>query len=324
MEVTSPESITAAVAVLRRGGLVGLPTETVYGLAADAENELAVRRIFAVKGRPSTQPLIVHIADRTALESWAREVPPAAWALAEAFWPGPLTLVLPRSGRASDAVTGGQETVALRVPGHPVALAVLRSFGGGVAAPSANRFGRVSPTRAEHVRADLGSEVDLVIDGGSARVGVESTIVDLSRGEPTLLRPGGLPREELERILGRPLAIPKQSPVRAPGSFPSHYAPRAGVLLAQPGEAIARALVLSSEGARVAVAVPQGVEVPEALVCLRVPGEVEGLARELYSLLRAIDAAGVDVGVVSVPGEEGLGLAIVDRLRRAAAPRGGS
>jgi L-threonylcarbamoyladenylate synthase len=324
MEVTSPESITAAVAVLRRGGLVGLPTETVYGLAADAENELAVRRIFAVKGRPSTQPLIVHIADRTALESWAREVPPAAWALAEAFWPGPLTLVLPRSGRASDAVTGGQETVALRVPGHPVALAVLRSFGGGVAAPSANRFGRVSPTRAEHVRADLGSEVDLVIDGGSARVGVESTIVDLTRGEPTLLRPGGLPREELERILGRPLAIPKQSPVRAPGSFPSHYAPRAGVLLAQPGEAIARALTLFREGASVAVAVPQGVEVPEALVCLRIPGEVEGLARELYSLLRAIDAAGVDVGVVSVPGEEGLGLAIVDRLRRAAAPRGGS
>src|SRR5512132_300570 len=211
MEVTSPESITAAVAVLRRGGLVGLPTETVYGLAADAENELAVRRIFAVKGRPSTQPLIVHIADRTALESWAREVPPAAWALAEAFWPGPLTLVLPRSGRASDAVTGGQETVALRVPGHPVALAVLRSFDGGVAAPSANRFGRVSPTRAEHVRADLGSEVDLVIDGGSARVGLESTVVDVSRGEARLLRPGGVPREEVGRILGRPLAIPKQS-----------------------------------------------------------------------------------------------------------------
>jgi L-threonylcarbamoyladenylate synthase len=321
MEVTSPESITAAVAVLRRGGLVGLPTETVYGLAADAENELAVRRIFAVKGRPSTHPLIVHIADRAALATWTREVPPAAWTLAEAFWPGPLTLVLRRSARASDAVTGGQDTVAVRVPGHPVALAVLRAFGGGVAAPSANRFGQVSPTRAEHVRADLGSEVDLVIDGGAARVGVESTIVDLSRDEPTLLRPGGLPREELERILGRRLAKSKQR-VRAPGSFPSHYAPRAGVLLAEPGEAIARALALSSDGARVAVAVPEGVEVPEPLVCLRIPGEVEGLARELYALLRAIDAAGVDVGVVSVPREEGLGLAIVDRLRRAAAPRG--
>jgi L-threonylcarbamoyladenylate synthase len=321
MEVTSPESITAAVAVLRRGGLVGLPTETVYGLAADAENELAVRRIFAVKGRPSTHPLIVHIADRAALATWTREVPPAAWTLAEAFWPGPLTLVLRRSARASDAVTGGQDTVAVRVPGHPVALAVLRAFGGGVAAPSANRFGQVSPTRAEHVRADLGSEVDLVIDGGAARVGVESTIVDLSRDEPTLLRPGGLPREELERILGRRLAKSKQR-VRAPGSFQSHYAPRAGVLLAEPGEAIARALALSSDGARVAVAVPEGVEVPEPLVCLRIPGEVEGLARELYALLRAIDAAGVDVGVVSVPREEGLGLAIVDRLRRAAAPRG--
>jgi L-threonylcarbamoyladenylate synthase len=322
MEVTSPESITAAVAVLRRGGLVGLPTETVYGLAADAENELAVRRIFAVKGRPSTHPLIVHIADRTALESWAREVPPAAWKLAEAFWPGPLTLVLPRSGRASDAVTGGQETVALRVPGHPVALAVLRSFGGGVAAPSANRFGQVSPTRAEHVRADLGSEVDLVIDGGAARVGVESTIVDLTRKEPVVLRPGGVPREELERVLGCKVSLAKGGAVRAPGTLRSHYAPRAGVLLAEPGEAIARALALSSDGARVAVAVPEGVDVPEALICLRIPGEVEGLARELYALLRAIDAAGVDIGVVSVPREEGLGLAIVDRLRRAAAPRG--
>jgi L-threonylcarbamoyladenylate synthase len=321
MEVTSPESIAAAVAVLRRGGLVGLPTETVYGLAADAENELAVRRIFAVKGRPSSHPLIVHVAHPEAMESWVRSVPPEAILLAEAFWPGPLTLVLPRSGRASDAVTGGQDTVAIRVPGHPVALALLRAFGGGVAAPSANRFGRVSPTRAEHVRADLGSDVDLVLDGGPARVGVESTIVDLSGEGPALLRPGGVSTEELARVLGRPVRAAGSPTVRAPGLLQSHYAPRAGVLLAEPGAVLARAMALAEGGARVAVAVPEGVEVPAPLAALRIPGDIEGLARELYALLRSLDASGIDVAVVSVPREEGLGLAVVDRLRRAAAPR---
>jgi len=323
MEVTSPESIAAAVAVLRRGGLVGLPTETVYGLAADAENELAVRRIFAVKGRPSTHPLIVHVAHATAIESWVSTVPPEAYRLASAFWPGPLTLVLRRSARASDAVTGGQDTVALRVPGHPVALAVLRAFDGGVAAPSANRFGRVSPTRAEHVRADLGSDVDLVLDGGQARVGVESTIVDLSGEEPLLLRPGGVPVESVEQVLERRISRVPGRKIRAPGLLPSHYAPRAGVLLAEPGGAVAKALALAGNGRRVAVAVPESVEVPEPLVALRIPADVEGLARELYGVFRLADEAKVDVAVISVPGEEGLGLAVVDRLRRAAAPRNG-
>jgi len=321
MEVTSPESIAAAVAVLRRGGLVGLPTETVYGLAADAENELAVRRIFAVKGRPSTHPLIVHVAHAGAMSQWATEVPPEAHMLAAAFWPGPLTLVLRRSSRASDAVTGGQETVALRVPGHPVALAVLRVFGGGVAAPSANRFGRVSPTRAEHVREDLGADVDLVLDGGPARVGVESTIVDLSGNEPVLLRPGGVPVEAVEKVLGRRISRVPGRKMRAPGLLPSHYAPRAGVLLAEPGRAMAKALSLAEGGRRVAVAVPESVEVPAPLVALRIPADVEGLARELYGVFRAADEAKVDVVVISVPGEEGLGLAVADRLRRAAAPR---
>ena len=296
MEVTSPESIAAAVAVLRRGGLVGLPTETVYGLAADAENELAVRRIFAVKGRPSSHPLIVHVAHPEAMESWARAVPP-------------------------DAVTGGQDTVAIRVPGHPVALALLRAFGGGVAAPSANRYGRVSPTRAEHVRADLGTDVDLVLDGGPARVGVESTIVDLSGEAPVLLRPGGVGPEELTRVLGRSPLPASASTVRAPGLLRSHYAPRAGVLLVEPAAVMSRALALAEGGARVAVAVPDGLEVPAPLTALRIPGDIEGLARELYALLRSLDAGGIDVAVVSVPREEGLGLAVVDRLRRAAAPR---
>lgn len=321
MEVTSPESIAAAVAVLRRGGLVGLPTETVYGLAADAENELAVRRIFAVKGRPSTHPLIVHVAHAGAMSQWATEVPPEAHMLAAAFWPGPLTLVLRRSSRASDAVTGGQETVALRVPGHPVALAVLRVFNGGVAAPSANRFGQVSPTRAEHVREDLGADVDLVLDGGPARVGVESTIVDLSGDEPVLLRPGGVPVEAVEKVLGYRISRIPGRKMRAPGLLPSHYAPRAGVLLAEPGAAVAKALSLAEGGRRVAVAVPESVEVPAPLVALRIPADAEGLARELYGVFRAADEAKVDVVVISVPGEEGLGLAVADRLRRAAAPR---
>jgi len=225
-----------AVRVLRQGGLVAFPTETVYGLGADAGNELAVRRIFAAKGRPSTHPLIVHLAAADAMDAWAREVPSPARRLAEAFWPGPLTLVLPRSDLASDAVTGGQPTVALRVPAHPVALELLARFGGGIAAPSANRFGGVSPTTADHVRADLGSDVDLVLDGGPCTVGVESTIVDLSSETLSILRPGGVPQEEIERVLGLSVPVRAEGGPRMPGTLPSHYAPRAGLVLVPPGE----------------------------------------------------------------------------------------
>ncbi len=308
--------------VLRRGGLVGLPTETVYGLAADAENELAVRRIFAVKGRPSTHPLIVHLANIDAVRTWVARLPPEAEALAAAFWPGPLTLVLPRSTRASDTVTGGQGTVAVRVPAHPVAQSVLAAFGGGLAAPSANRFGRVSPTRAEHVVADLGGDVDVVLDGGPARVGVESTIVDLSGPVPALLRPGGVTREALEKVLRRPLPSRATNDVRAPGMLPSHYAPRAGLVLANRIEAAGLAAELLSAGRRVAVCAPEGLATPPGAVYLAVPEDVAGLARSLYELLRSVDAAQVDIAVVVVPEEAGLGLAVLDRLRRAAAPRG--
>jgi L-threonylcarbamoyladenylate synthase len=301
---------------------VGLPTETVYGLAADAENELAVRRIFAVKGRPSTHPLIVHLGNADAVRGWVARLPPEAEALAAAFWPGPLTLVLPRSTRASDTVTGGQGTVAVRVPAHPVAQSVLAAFGGGLAAPSANRFGRVSPTRAEHVVADLGRDVDVVLDGGPSQVGVESSIVDLSGPAPALLRPGGVTREALEKVLGRPLPSRGKGAVRAPGMLPSHYAPRAGLVLASRGEAAGVASGLLSAGRRVAVCAPEGVSTPPGAVHLLVPEDVPALARSLYQLLRSVDAAGVDVAVVVVPEEAGLGLAVLDRLRRAAAPRG--
>ncbi|EPX61668.1 YrdC/Sua5 family protein, required for threonylcarbamoyladenosine (t(6)A) formation in tRNA [Cystobacter fuscus DSM 2262] len=307
--------------LLRRGGVIALPTETVYGLAANAEDELAVRRVFAIKGRPATHPLIVHVAEAQALSSWARHVPEDAWRLAEAFWPGPLTLVLPRSPRATDAVTGGQDTVALRVPHHPLARAVLQALGGGVAAPSANRFGRVSPTTAEHVRADLGADVDLVLDGGPCTVGVESTIVDLSQGEPAVLRPGGLAVEEISRVLGRPVPVRVSSTVRVSGSLASHYAPRAGVVLAEPSEVAARVEALRARGQRVAVLGPPGLALAPGIPRHDVPEEPSAAARVLYTRLREADEQGHDVLVACLPRAEGLGLAVRDRLSRAAAPR---
>ncbi|MBM7118423.1 threonylcarbamoyl-AMP synthase [Archangium primigenium] len=310
-----------AVEMLRRGGVIALPTETVYGLAANAEDELAVRRVFAIKGRPATHPLIVHVASAEAMASWVRAIPEEAQRLAAAFWPGPLTLVLPRSARATDAVTGGQDTVALRVPQHPLARAVLEALGGGVAAPSANRFGRVSPTTAEHVRADLGEDVDLVLDGGPCTVGVESTIVDLSQGEPAVLRPGGLAVEAVERVLGRAVPVRTSSTVRVSGSLASHYAPRAGVLLCEPAQAAARVEALRAQGQRVGVLGPEGLGLPAGVPLYEVPEEPSGAARVLYTRLREADAHGHDVLVACLPRAEGLGLAVRDRLARAAAPR---
>lgn len=299
-----------AARVLREGGLVAFPTETVYGLGADATHEAAVRRIFAVKGRPAGHPLIVHLASAESLECWAARVPPEARVLAERFWPGPLTLVLARGPRVPLVVTGGQQTVGLRVPAHPMAQALLREFGGGVAAPSANRFGRVSPTTAGHVRQDLGGEVDFILDGGPCPVGIESTIVDLSGGGPALLRPGGIPREALEEALGRPIPAAGPAGPRAPGRLEAHYAPRARVILAGGGTLEARAEELRSRGLRVEV--------------LRLPEDSEEAARVLYARLREADARGVDAIVAAVPPEEGLGGAIADRLRKAAAAGGGS
>ncbi len=319
--MASDFDVTRAVQVLQAGGLVALPTETVYGLAADAENELAVRRIFAVKGRPATHPLIVHIANAQALSRWASAVPPEARTLAQTFWPGPLTLVLPRSARASDVVTGGQPTVALRVPAHPLARQVLAQLRGGLAAPSANRFGKVSPTTAEHVRADLGDEVDFILDGGPCEVGVESTIVDLSGEVPAVLRPGGVPLEALEAALGRTLTVRAHGDVRAPGMLPSHYAPRAGLELVAPDQLVSRAAVLAGEGRRVALLAPAGVPVPAGATLFDIPADAAGYARALYARLRDIDAAGFEVIVAAPPPESGLGLAVRDRLRRAATRR---
>ncbi|MFZ5468833.1 MAG: L-threonylcarbamoyladenylate synthase [Myxococcota bacterium] len=312
-------TIQRAVDILRSGGLIALPTETVYGLGADASNELAVRRIFAVKGRPATHPLIVHLPSGDAVPTWAREVPQSARKLAAAFWPGPLTMVLKRSERASDAVTGGQDTVALRVPSHPVAQAVLRAFGGGIAAPSANRFGRVSPTTAAHVRSDLGDEVDLVLDGGPCTVGVESTIVDLSGAFPVLLRPGGVAREDVERVLGVKVSPPSASSARAPGTLESHYAPRAGLVVVPAHALAARAGALLEQGKKVAALAAGLVTLPEGVARFEMPSDPAERARALYATLRDIDAQGYDVIVAALPPAEGLDLAVRDRLTRAAA-----
>lgn len=295
--------VRKAAEILRRGGLVAFPTETVYGLGADARNEAAVKAIFRVKGRPETHPLIVHLHSVDQLQAWARPIPKAAVVLGKRFWPGPLTLILKKAAEVPGIVTGGQDTVGLRVPAHPLALALLREFGGGVAAPSANRFGKVSPTRAGHVKKDLGKDVDLILDGGACTIGVESTIVDLSSGDPVILRPGGLTREKLEKALGRPVPVRGSGTVRVSGQLESHYAPRAEVLLVA-GDGKARAKELRAGGKRVVLL-----------------GKKDVAAKRLYASLRRADESGADLILVPLPEESGLGLAVVDRLRKAAGPR---
>lgn len=319
------EGVDQAVSVLRGGGLVAFPTETVYGLGADAENPQAVARVFAVKGRPTTHPLILHIPSADTLGDWVSEIPDSAHTLAAHFWPGPLTMVLQRSQRVPLAVTGGLETVAIRVPSHPLALEVLTAFAGALAAPSANRFGSVSPTCAAHVEADLGADIDFILDGGSCSVGVESTIVDLSGTDPTILRPGGVSREEIEVALGRPLVAPVMTgTVRVPGSHALHYAPRASVVVvANSADLPEMATREASSGLRVGVLLPadsDAVSLPQVKT-LRVPSETIDFARTLYAMLREFDQHGCQLVLVSMPDEVGLGAAIADRLRRAAGPR---
>jgi L-threonylcarbamoyladenylate synthase len=312
--------IAHAAAVLRRGGLVAFPTETVYGLGADATSPAAVARVFAVKGRPRAHPLIVHLPAATDLDAWADAPTADARALAAAFWPGPLTLITRRAAHVLDDVTGGARTVGLRVPAHPVARALLAAFGGGVAAPSANRFGAVSPTTAAHVRADLGDDVDCILDGGECDVGVESTIIDVSGDRPALLRPGGISREQVEQVLGRTLAAGSAAP--APGTLPSHYAPHARVVAVAPDEVLA---AVAAATAPVAVLAPAALlarlALPPGVTAAAVPDDPAAMAHALYATLRRLDGAGAATIVAALPAEIGLGAAIADRLRRAAGPR---
>lgn len=321
---TAPD-IEAACRALRAGGLVGLPTETVYGLAADAENEIAVRRIFAVKGRPSSHPLIVHVPHAAAATRWASNILSSAKVLMERFWPGPLTLVLERSARASDVITGGQDSIALRVPAHPVARALLEAYGTGLAAPSANRYGRISPTCAQHVRDDLGNAVDVLLDGGPCAVGVESTIVDARQLPFVVLRDGGITREALDAALPGHFATDLASSVRVPGSTPAHYAPRAGLLLFDTPEALAAEFQWRRAAEeRIALVAPRQYLGPHAedstrglVLKLVAPDAMEAQARALYGQLREADAWGADVILWLKPQRLGLGLALNDRLWRA-------
>jgi L-threonylcarbamoyladenylate synthase len=323
--IAGPDAINAAVECLAAGGLVAFPTETVYGLGADATNGEAVARLYAAKGRPAFNPLIAHVPDRRSAEAIAR-FDADAGRLAEALWPGPLTLVLPKTADCSvaDLATAGLDTVAVRVPRHPVAQKILRAFGRPVAAPSANRSGHVSPTTAAHVFADLAGRIDLIVDGGATPVGVESTIV-ACLGEPALLRPGGVPREAIERALGRPLAEHSADfaaeiaggddlPL-APGMLASHYAPQARLRLnaerVEPGEA------LLGFGPTLAA----GAERAARMLNLSARADPIEAAANLFSHLRALDALGVKtIAVMPVP-RDGLGEAINDRLARAASPR---
>lgn len=323
--------IREAAAALASGALVAFPTETVYGLGADALNARAVARIFEAKGRPADNPIIVHLADAAALTDLVASVPPAARTLIARCWPGPLTLVLPASPAVPAVTRGGLDTVAVRMPSHPVALALIRAAGRPVAAPSANRSGRPSPTTAQHVLADLGDAIDLVLDAGPTPLGVESTVLDLTDKTPVLLRPGGVPLETLEAIIGTvTLATPADRAMltRSPGTRFRHYAPRAKVVLVEapsaaiPAELAATVRRLWDEGLRVGAMVTAETvpDVPSGAV-VRVMGsrsDLAAIAATLFAHLRDLDAAGLDAIVVEGIAERGVGRAVMDRLRRAA------
>ena len=306
--------VQRAADLLKAGGLVAFPTETVYGLGADASNVAAMARLYAVKGRPGDHPVIVHFADAERAFTWARDVPDAARKLAAKFWPGPLTLVLKRAAHVGDFVTGGQDTVGLRVPVHPLAREVIAAFGGGLAAPSANRFGRVSPTTAQHVREDLGTDVDMVLDGGACGVGIESTIIDLSRGTPVLLRPGGISRAELEGALGAPVALPDAEAPRVSGSLAAHYAPRTPARLVSPDALDAEIARRGRDAAVLAFGPPDD----RVDFWLRMPRDPAAYAQKLYAALRELDAAGCAMMLIESPPAVPEWQAVLDRRRRAA------
>ncbi|MCK6389640.1 MAG: threonylcarbamoyl-AMP synthase [Azonexus sp.] len=320
-----------AVDLLCAGELVALPTETVYGLGADAANDQAVGKIFAAKGRPADHPLIVHVADTQAVDQWAQDIPDIARNLMRAFWPGPLTLILKKQAWVPSTVTGGQDTVGLRVPGHPVALALLQGFAqaktpAGIAAPSANRFGRISPTTAAHVAEELGDRVPLILDGGPCAVGIESTIVDCSRDVPAVLRPGHISPEQLEGVLGfRPAIETAQGAPRVSGSLEAHYAPITPMRLVGAAQLLEFLNAQRHRGGHCAVIAHS--QLPQAGMPHRwrmLPADPVGYAHALYAALRDMDHAGADMIVVESLPTSPAWVAVADRLRRAAVGAGQS
>jgi L-threonylcarbamoyladenylate synthase len=327
VEATAPDPavIERAAEVLRGGGLVAFPTETVYGLGANALEDSAVRRIFEAKGRPAYNPLIVHVADVAAAKRIATAWPEAADRAAAAFWPGPLTLVLPKHPSIPDIVTGSLGTVAVRVPAHPVALALLRACGVPVAAPSANRFTRVSPTTAEHVARGLGARADLILDGGATPYGIESTVLDLSVAQPRILRPGVIDVDELERVLGPvaaadTAAADPEAGLPSPGMLERHYSPHAEVAVFSTREAAAELAVSARRaGRRVGALLMHPVETPlDEVVAL--PADARGYARLLYAALHSLDDARCDLVLIEQVPDTAAWAGVRDRLRRAAPP----
>ena len=312
--------IDKAVAILRAGGLVAFPTETVYGLGADAANPEAVRKLYAAKGRPDYHPVIVHLAGIAQLPEWVREVTPAAQKLAQKFWPGPLTLILKRKPGVGDAVTGGQETIGVRIPAHPLAHALLEKFGGGIAAPSANRFGHVSATTAQHVKQEFGDSVDFVLDGGQSEVGIESTIVDVTGARPVLLRPGHISAHAIEQAVGEPLAAPHVQSPRAPGMLATHYAPYTPMLIITSDLIHEQAENTAKQGKRVAVLALSPLRRRQTgLEWVTAPRAAVAYAHQLYANLRVLDALGCAVILVEQPPRAADWAAVNDRLDRAAA-----
>jgi len=316
----TPLELDAAVQALRAGELVAFPTETVYGLGANAQHAAAVQTIFAVKGRPADHPLIVHIDSARFLHRWAREVPAAAARLAERFWPGPLTLVLPRAPEVLDLVTGGQDSVAVRVPAHPMAQQLLTAFGGGIAAPSANRYGHVSPTRAEHVREEFGTTVRVVLDGGECQIGLESTIVACLGGVPRLLRPGQITLAQLQGAVGEVAVGPGDAAPRVPGSASAHYAPRTPLRLVADAQIERLAAELAREGTRVGVLAQRSpLGTFRHVTWVNAGVRPEGYAHDLYANLRTLDKAGAACLLVQAVPADARWDAVRDRLARAAA-----
>lgn len=315
----SQVEIDAAVQALRDGDLVAFPTETVYGLGANAQNPVAVRKIFEAKGRPTTHPVIVHLDSPKYLHRWVSEVPEVALRLAEKFWPGPLTMVMPRASNVHDIVTGGQDTVAIRVPSHPMAQQLLTAFGGGIAAPSANRYGRLSPTRAEHVRDELGAAVKVILDGGESQIGLESTIVACEGSQVRLLRPGAVTATQLRSVVADLIIGADLESPRVPGSQPSHYAPATPMMIVPAGEIDSQAGALSSDGTRIAVLAQRlPLKAHKYVTWINAGRRADQFGHDLYANLRTLDKAGcAHILVQDVPDDERWD-AIRDRLIRAA------
>lgn len=312
------QTIEQAAALLKQGKLVAFPTETVYGLGADASNPDAVRKIFAAKGRPADHPLIVHIATTNQLYDWVESVPESAIILAQAFWPGPLTLILKKHPKVSDVVTGGQNTVAIRIPGNPVALQLLNAFGGGVAAPSANRFGHISPTSAEDVAEELGDSVDCILDGGACTVGIESTILDLSTDNICILRPGRISLSQIKAKLQTEITLTTKSAIRAPGMLATHYAPETKALLCDRNHLMNLYDEKTAKGQRVGLLVYSLSMQDRGCIFLRqLPSKAKDYEPALYRALRELDKSKLDIILVEQPPETETWSAVNDRLRKA-------